>query len=151
MAITCFICKITNDDTLKKIVQSIKHHNKSDCENTGITYTDKELEIGDPTRFEIFKMLKNTLPNITLEFSQKWTRGEDISESGYFIKYKDSIWIETTNNGGGLCTSMWFKNNYPELNWIGSEGKPSNWKNYPIVAEFDNLENLLDIYQNIKK
>jgi hypothetical protein len=131
MGISYFICKLNGIDSLISAINCIREHNASPFENTGARYTEQEFKLGDPIRYDHYKMLsKMKLPRgVELECGvlEKWTRGENIVEGGSLVLYKGHFWLSVINRGGGLCTTKWLQEHHPEIEWIGTEGKPKGW------------------------
>ena len=151
MGVSIFICIIDNLETLENVIKCVKKHNESKMENSGEHYTDEEFAKGDPMRYKMMTKVNKLLPfaNVQTSCCEKWTRGENISNNGCLVKFKDKIWIEVHNNGGGLCTTLWLQKNYPELNWIGSHGKPDGFLDAPMVGTFKTWNELKRTYKKL--
>ena len=150
MGRSVFICKVPDHTTMKKAIEAVLRHNDSEMKPLGRIYTTLEFEQLDPMRAAVISGL-SAGPGLTdkeCEHScmEAWTRGEDIDKVGCLVWFQGSLWLEVENFGGGACTTMWLKQAYPEMGWIGTEGKPYGFKQTPAIAE-DTLLQLLSNFE----
>tara|TARA_Y100000389_G_scaffold66272_1_gene62371 strand:+ start:1047 stop:1526 length:480 start_codon:yes stop_codon:yes gene_type:complete len=137
MGITTFICKIDSVEDFSKAVKAVISHNVSPMEWDGTSYyTDEEFEKLDPRRYKWLKTIEQQLGVKGAGVNgcqQKWTRGENIKLT-CFVRHSGKIWLECSNGGGGACSTVWLQSNFPELGWLGTNGKPDGFYESPMVA-----------------
>lgn len=153
MGRTIFICPVPNKKTLKKAIETIFRHNASPATPTGQSYTDEEYRAFDPLRASVKDRLTSMgmkpMPGYGSSLD-KWTRGENIHNVGTFVRYKNQVWLEVKNLGGGICTTQWLKRNSSDsLEWNGSEGKPDGFYNAPMLCDWMSFADLLMIYDTV--
>ena len=140
MGRSVFICKVPDRATMKKATEAVLRHNSSEMKPLGRFYTVAEFEELDPMRAEVVRGLQSGGTELGLGCMEAWTRGEDIHTEACLVRFRDSDWLEVVNSGGGACTTKWLKDNYPELGWIGTEGKPVGFKQAPMTKHGRPLE-----------
>ena len=140
MGISVFICPVPNADALKAAIEAVLCHNASDMHSLGVNYTDEEFAVLDPKRHASITALNEQIGAGAAAgwfpgCKEKWTRGEDIKDTGCIVRYRGEEWLEVTNGGGGACTTRWLKSNYPAMGWIGTEGKPNGFMEATVARD----------------
>lgn len=147
MGISCFIAPIADTDALTNAIRSCVAHNLAPMTPLGGVYTDEEFAALDPRRTAFLRSMKDLMPGVPMEAGcrEKWTRGEDLQPGGSFVEFRDTLWLEVANGGGGACTTRWLKEHAPDVGWIGTEGKPDGFKEAPSVGQAHSLRELASL------
>lgn len=131
MGITLFLAKANTEQEVTSAVVDVVKHNQTDPVELGGQYTDEEFAVLDPRRHEFHKALKEQLlddrPELAgqMQFGclDKWNRGEDLQPKMLVFERDGDWWLETTNGGGGACTTLWLET-HGRATWHGTRGKP---------------------------
>ena len=144
MGKSCFIVKLRRDN-LQQVVECVASHNATESKPLGESWTAAEYAVLDPMRAAVFSALSESGMGVSATMGPltKYTRGEDIQPDGCFVKFEGAIWAEFINYGAGSSTTCWLKNHFPNLGWIGTEGKPRGFIEAPAIGDFDNLRSFV--------
>jgi len=154
MGKSVFICPVPTPRALEDAIRAIVEHNVTESKKLGV-YSDEEFRVLDPKRFHLFAEMKRQLdekaPNLTPRYGckERWTRGESIPLQGCIVKFRDELWLEVINGGGGACTTAWLKAKNPGLGWIGTEGKPAGFMEAPMVTDIVDFATLRRLHADI--
>jgi len=149
MGVTTFICPVPTKASLAAALRSVVEHNVT-CAKLGGTYTTEEFAALDPLRHKVVETFRQEHgDDFVVGCMEKWTRGEDIRQGGSFVRFRDQLWLEVANGGGGANTTTWLKENASEVGWIGSEGKPDGFYEAPMVREAQDLRALAAVYGSL--
>ena len=135
MGVTTFICKINSIQAFREAMKAVVSHNVSPMEWDGHSYySDEEFKDLDLRRYGWLKAMNEYgLGSGVSGCQQKWTRGENIELCG-FVQHSGEVWLECKNGGGGACSTLWLKLHFPEMGWLGTDGKPEGFYDAPMVA-----------------
>ena len=150
MGRSLFICVVNTKEQFKEAMRCIFTHNTTPMVETSEKYTDEELRILDPMRFDMLTKLQaehGALP--VTSFRDKWNRGEKIVDGGVFVRFRGDLWLEVKNHGGGICTTLFLKAHAPNLNWIGTEGKPQGFIEAPMVGSASSFQELCALHATL--
>ena len=131
MGITLFLAKANTEQEVTSAVVDVVKHNQADMVELGGQYTDEEFAVLDPRRHASNQMLRaqheamdpETAGVLILGCQEKWTRGEDLQPKMLVFERDGDWWVETTNGGGGACTTLWLEA-HGRATWHGTRGKP---------------------------
>ena len=154
MGKSVFICPVPTSRALEDAIRAIVEHNVTESKKLGV-YSDEEFATLDPRRSQFFAamqaQLDQTDSNVeTICYAKdRRTRGGDIDMMGCIVKFRDTLWLEGINRCGGACTTAWLKTNHPNLGWIGTEGKPANFMEAPMVTDIVDFATLRRLHAGI--
>ena len=121
---------------MKNAFAAVLRHNNSKMESLGYNYSLEEFEKLDPMRAKVFATIYT--PGLHIGAMEAWTRGEDIDTGeAFLVRYNGHVWLEVSNGGGGACTTAYLQNKFPDLGWVGTEGKPDGFMNSPVIKKAD--------------
>ena len=117
MGKTTFIVPIGSRLDVINAFCDIANHNRTLMMDTKTKYSDEEFQKLDPKRHAVLEMLKgmNGMEGMG-GCDERWTRGEDLSSSVFFVRHGGLLFLETINCGGGACSTVWLRE-HSKLQW----------------------------------
>ena len=178
--VTTFVCRVNTKDAFRNAMQSVYAHNCAPKVPVGeftldemhtlvpevarliekVEWMTDHLEEQNKKADEVSRGFK--LPERWWKFGclQKWSRGENILLVGpRLIKWRDAVWLEVENRGGGVCSLHYFNTHYPGVGWfasVSSSGSSHSGAGYfekrkgaVISAEGTRLSELIKLYDGM--
>ena len=138
MGISTYVCRVPDATNLEAAIRAVVAHNCAAMVPLGGSYTDDEVRRLDPRRAAVSAAILAQLDasaGLVLGFKEKWTRGEDMRQKYCLVAFQDAIWLEVSNDGGGICSSVYLQTQHPHVGWIGTEGKPGGFYEAPCLYQ----------------
>ena len=150
MGKTTFVVRVASREDVVRAMLDIARHNATEPARVG-QYTPAEFLALDPMRAKVFANLpsSNGMHDVSVHVGamERWTRGEDLDTKVVLVRHAGELWLETTNGGGGACSTSWLREN-STLPWIGtSPKKPSGFYDSPAVGRAANTAEAVRVFE----